>query len=255
MTGRDDVAGAFLEKLLLCVHRYGTNTGIRAVAAAGAHGHREHELYYLVRRYLTPGLARALYRQVGTTLGDCAGQAATAVASGDFTQAATAAQRLLQYAEHVQTAVVRDALASGADWWQLGEHLSLHPQAAYEQYRGGPEGLRPPAEQRPHLTVVWTAGLLAEHDRDEEYGIDLEDLGNDHSLSREPGVVRLRESAAAFGEDVWIAVRLPGGYEGADNLDDGVVASRCTTVVIYPDELGWWREALRPPRLHRSRAD
>ena len=60
MTGRDDVADAFLEKMLLCVHGYGTNTGIRAVAAAGAHGHREHELYYMVRRYLTPELVRAL---------------------------------------------------------------------------------------------------------------------------------------------------------------------------------------------------
>ncbi|MGX6607486.1 Tn3 family transposase [Micromonosporaceae bacterium Da 78-11] len=58
MTGRDDVADAFLEKLLLCLHGYGTNTGIRSVAAAGSH--REHELYYLVRRYLTPELVRAL---------------------------------------------------------------------------------------------------------------------------------------------------------------------------------------------------
>jgi TnpA family transposase len=60
MTGRDDVADVFLQKLLLCLHGYGTNTGIRAVAAAGAHGHREHELYYLVRRYLTSELVRAL---------------------------------------------------------------------------------------------------------------------------------------------------------------------------------------------------
>jgi hypothetical protein len=34
--------------------------------------------------------------------------------------------------------------------------------------------------------------------------------GDDHSLTRGPGVVRLREAAAALGEDVWIAVRLPG---------------------------------------------
>jgi TnpA family transposase len=30
------------------------------VAAAGTHGHREHELYYTVRRHLTPDLVRAL---------------------------------------------------------------------------------------------------------------------------------------------------------------------------------------------------
>ena len=32
---------------------------------------------------------------------------------------------------------------------------------------------------------------------------------------------------------------------GADDLDDGVVPSRWITVVIYPDELGWLREALQ----------
>lgn len=32
---------------------------------------------------------------------------------------------------------------------------------------------------------------------------------------------------------------------GADDLDDRVVPSRWITVVIYPDELGWLREALQ----------
>jgi hypothetical protein len=50
-------------------------------------------------------------------------------AAGDFTRASAAAARLLQYAEHAQSAVVRDALAAGADWWQLGEHFGLRPQA------------------------------------------------------------------------------------------------------------------------------
>ena len=173
-----------------------------------------------------------------------AGHAQLAVAGGDFDQAATAAQHLRQYAEHVQTAVVRDVLAAGTDWWRLGDHLSLHPQAAYEQYRGVAEGLRPPAEQQPHLAVVCTAGLVAEHDLDDEYGVDLDDLGDDHSLTRDPTVVRLREAAALLDEDVWIAVRLPDDYEGADDLDDGAATSRWTTVVAHPDELGWLREAL-----------
>ena len=73
-----------------------------------------------------------LYRRAGPMLANAAEQAATAVAAGDFTRAATAAQQLLQDAEHVRIAVVRDALAAGADWWRLGEQLSLHPQAAYE---------------------------------------------------------------------------------------------------------------------------
>ncbi|MFF5212240.1 Tn3 family transposase [Streptosporangium sp. NPDC000396] len=47
-----------LERLLLALYAYGTNTGIRAVAA-GEHGHREEELYYMRRRYLTADLVRA----------------------------------------------------------------------------------------------------------------------------------------------------------------------------------------------------
>lgn len=185
-----------------------------------------------------------LHRRDGAAIGDALGQAATAVAGGDFARAATASQLLTQYAGHVQTAVVRDTLAAGADWWRLAEHLSLHPQAAYEQYRVAAEDLRPPAEQQPHLAVVCTAGLDDEHDLDDEYGIDLDDLGADHSLTRDPTVVRLRAAAALLGEDVWIAVRLPGGYEGADDMDGGAAAIRWTTVVTHPDELGWLREAL-----------
>jgi TnpA family transposase len=60
MFGRGDVAGGqLLERLLLVLYAYGTNTGIRAVAA-GEHGHREEELYYVRRRYLTTDLVRAL---------------------------------------------------------------------------------------------------------------------------------------------------------------------------------------------------
>jgi TnpA family transposase len=58
MTG-DAVGGQLLERLLLVLYAYGTNTGIRAVAA-GDHGHREEQLYYARRRYLTPDLVQAL---------------------------------------------------------------------------------------------------------------------------------------------------------------------------------------------------
>nr|GID87024.1 hypothetical protein Ade03nite_59480 [Actinoplanes derwentensis] len=46
------------------------------------------------------------------------------------------------------------------------------------------------------------------------------------SLTQDPTVARLRAAAGLLDEDVWIAVRLPGDYEGAD-------------------ELGWLREALQ----------
>jgi hypothetical protein len=31
-----------------------------------------------------------------------------------------------------------------------------------------------------------TAGLLVEHDQDAEHGVDLDDLGGDHSLAQDP---------------------------------------------------------------------
>jgi hypothetical protein len=49
----------------------------------------------------------------------------------------------------------------------------------------------------------------------------------------------------ALDEDVWIAVRLPGAYEGDDEIDDDAAISRWSAVVTHPDELGWPREALR----------
>ena len=47
------------ERLLLVIYAYGTNTGIRAVAAGG-HGHTEDDLRYTRRRYLTAEAARAV---------------------------------------------------------------------------------------------------------------------------------------------------------------------------------------------------
>ena len=57
-------------------------------------------------------------------------------------------------------------------------------------------------------------------------------------------MARLREAAKTLGEDIWIAVKLPGEFEGDDDLDDGTAIRRWTTVVLHPDELGWLREAL-----------
>jgi hypothetical protein len=47
------------QRLLLAVYAYGTNTGIRAVAA-GEHGHSEDDIRYVRRRYLSPESARAM---------------------------------------------------------------------------------------------------------------------------------------------------------------------------------------------------
>ncbi|MFF5213573.1 hypothetical protein [Streptosporangium sp. NPDC000396] len=132
---------------------------------------------------------------------------------------------------------MRDGLAAGLNWWALGEALAMHPQAAFEAYANLLEGTRTPAQQRPALAVVCTAGLVCAHDLDSDYGIDLDDLDPAHSLTTDPTVVRLRQAAKLLGEEVWIAVKLPGTYEGDDGLPEGAAARRWTSVALYPDEL------------------
>jgi TnpA family transposase len=73
------------ERLLLAIYSYGTNTGIRAVAA-GAHGHGEDEIRYARRRYLSAEAARRIAIEIAnatfaarrTTIW---GQSSTAIAS------------------------------------------------------------------------------------------------------------------------------------------------------------------------------
>lgn len=56
-TGIDRTALA--ERLILCIFGYGTNLGLRAVAA-GEHDHSEEDLRYVRSRYLTVDGARSL---------------------------------------------------------------------------------------------------------------------------------------------------------------------------------------------------
>ena len=51
------------ERLVLAIYGYGTNTGLRAVAA-GAHTHAEEDLRYVRRRYLTLEAARQIAVQI-----------------------------------------------------------------------------------------------------------------------------------------------------------------------------------------------
>jgi hypothetical protein len=181
----------------------------------------------------------------GDALSEALDAAAAAAAAGDWRQVAAAAGRLEEWAGHTCTAVVRDALAAGVGWWALGELLGLHPQAAWESCRAVTEGLSSPAEQRPGLAVVCTAGLVSSHDFDDEYGIDADDLGADHSLAAEPTVApaargrcRARRGSVDRGA---AAGRL---RRRRRRPDTDVAITRWTTVVLHPDELGWLREAL-----------
>ena len=179
----------------------------------------------------------------GTLAADVDGTAAAAAAA-DWKHATASAARVQAGALHLHHSVVRDALAAGLDWWDVGELLAMHPQAAFEEYANLADGTVTPAAQRPALAVTCTAGLAAVHDMEPWYGIDIDDLDSSHSLSADPTVARLRETAAMLGQDIWIAVKLPGEFEGDDDLEDGIAVRRWTTVVLHPDELGWLHEAL-----------
>ena len=64
VAGRGAIPEADLaERLLLAIYGYGTNTGIRAVAA-GQHTHSEDDIRYVRRRYLTAEAARAVAIQI-----------------------------------------------------------------------------------------------------------------------------------------------------------------------------------------------
>lgn len=73
------------ERLLLAIYGYGTNTGIRAVAA-GEHGHTEDEIRYARRRYLTTDAARQIAIEIANATfaarqNTLWGEGSTAVAS------------------------------------------------------------------------------------------------------------------------------------------------------------------------------
>jgi hypothetical protein len=96
------------------------------------------------------------------------------------------------------------------------------------------------AEQRPCL--------LPEHDQDDDHGIDLDALGNDHRLNQDPIRARIRAAASLLDDDVWIVVRLPGDYDDA-------ATSRWASSVAHPDELGSLREALQLRPTMKTRTD
>ena len=125
---RGDIAAATLfQRLLLTVYAYGTNTGIRAVAA-GEHGHGEDELRYVRRRYITVESCR---------------QAARVIANATF-----AARRAWLWGEG-STAVASDSTHFKA--WDQNIFTEWH-----SRYRNGKRG----------VLIYWTVdkgGAMAVH--------------------------------------------------------------------------------------------
>jgi hypothetical protein len=184
--------------------------------------------------------------QAASALADAPHRAAAAVACADLRAALAQAERAEHAVAGLRQAIVADMLAGGTDWWQAGEALAMHPQAAFEAYGRLADGRQAPAAQRPGLAIVITAGLDSEHDVLPEYGIDIDDLGPDHSVNADPGVVRIREAARTVGTRAWITVTTPGGFEGAegDPAPGEDAISQWTSVVTGPEELTWLTEAL-----------
>jgi hypothetical protein len=124
---------------------------------------------------------------------------------------------------------------------------NLHGQQdAYEQHKQFAGTQVTPAQQRPHLAVVLTAGLPDAHDMRPQYGISIDDLDEGHSVAREPRVRQLRAAGELLGDDIWVTVTLPGDFEGAtgDPTEQVDVIAQWTTVVLSAEELVWIREAI-----------
>jgi hypothetical protein len=66
---------------------------------------------------------------------------------------------------------------------------------------------------------------------DTGHGIDLDDLDAAQPHT-DPAVVQLRAAADPLGDDLWIAVKLPGEYDGSTSTatrpSDGGPPWRCT---------------------------
>lgn len=138
---------------------------------------------------------------------------------------------------------ITDALGAGADWWTLGQVLRLHPQAAFDQYANLREGVRSPVQQRPHLAVLFTAGLVDVHRPCSGYGVDLDDLAV-AGLAAEPRVRQIRAAAALVGQRAWLRVALPGGRHTGEPIGGLDVISRWTSVCSDDVEMAVLRDAL-----------
>jgi hypothetical protein len=184
--------------------------------------------------------------QAASALADVPHQAAAAVARADMEAVLAQAERAEHAIASLRQAIVADMLTGGTDWWQAGAALAMHSQAAFEAYGHLAYGRQAPAAQRPELAIVITAGTDSEHDVLPEYGIDIDDLGPDHSVNADPGVTRIRDAARVLGTSAWITVTMPGGFEGAEGDPEpgGDAISQWTSVVTGPEELTWLAGAL-----------
>src|SRR5258708_19556264 len=88
---------------------------------------------------------------------------AAAAAAADWKRAAASAARVQAGALHLHHSVIRDALAEGLDWWDVGELLAMHPQAAFGQFANLADATDTPARQPPALARTSTPRVAPLH--------------------------------------------------------------------------------------------
>ncbi len=103
--------------------------------------------------------------QAAAVLADAPHQAAAAASRAALRAALAQAERAEHAVTGLRLAIVADLLASGTDWWQAGEALAMHPQAAFEAFAYLAPGQQAPAAQRPDLAIVLTRAPKATRSR------------------------------------------------------------------------------------------
>ncbi|WP_117214741.1 hypothetical protein [Allorhizocola rhizosphaerae] len=182
------------------------------------------------------------------THADTFGLAAQAVTQRRWRRTLEPIRLLRERAEMLHQAVVHDALQAGLDWWQVADHLNMHPQDVWELCRGTAErlGIASPADQRPDLAMKLCAGADVIHEFDPAYGADLDDLPATHSLHHDPTVLRLREASVLLVTDIWIAITPPG--EPTPSIEPGAVAVAWSGVATSHTEIDAVHQALQARR-------
>ncbi|GIJ64793.1 hypothetical protein Vau01_123090 [Virgisporangium aurantiacum] len=135
---------------------------------------------------------------------------------------------------------VLDALDAGADWWAIGQAVGQHPQAAFDNYANLAGNTRSPAQQRPKLAVLLTAGLTGTHHPCPEYGVDVDVLG----FAPDPQVEKIRAAARLCGQHTWIRITAPAARRTGEPFAGLDLLRRWTSVLADDAELAALRQAL-----------
>jgi hypothetical protein len=167
---------------------------------------------------------------------------------GRWQEALAATASMHSGIDQLHQQAVLDALDAGADWWAIGQTLGQHPQAAFDTYANLAGNTRSPAQQRPKIAVVLTAGLTGTHRPCPEYGVDLDHVG----VAPDPQVEQIRAAARLCGQHVWIRIAAATARHTGEPFAGLDVLRRWTSVVHNDVELATLRQAVQPRTVARA---